>query len=335
MNPAGGGVDISALAGELEQIRKRGVRWLDGDGRQDRLDSFPQIEKLAGEFAARQGREQLTRWQAVDLLLRAAVARPEAAPARDRLVRLYGFSDDLWGTSSVDLAHQLRTSEKISAKTFQRRNSTSRHCLAEAVSAILDEPQQTGPSEESPVLPQPEPRATPAPASAAEPAGIAGLLGLALATGVGAALVMGLADDLTYLTGLAVLLAGWLAGFRVPLRILLPISLVLTGVLFANLFGHFWPIDPADGLLSGYLAATPFGYAFRHIARLIRQLGGGEFVNHWFVAILTSVFWLGLGATLFLGAGTGTPLGSALWATFAAAVAVGGFVAFRRTLNRR
>jgi len=326
VNPAGGGIDVGELAGELEQIRKRGVRWLDGDGRQERLDSFPQVEKLAAEFTARQGRDALARWQTIELLLRAAVERPEAAPARERLVKLYGLDSEVGGTSSVDLAYHLRTSERISAKTFQRRNSTSRHCLAEAVNGLFEQlpdiPETTGPQ---PVVA----------ATKVNLVGALGLILLSLSTGTGAALAIGLANDPSYLVGLFVLLAGWLAGFRVPLPVILPIAIVLTVVLLTNVIGEFWPIAPWNGLMGGFLAAIPFGYALKHIVRLIRRLKGNEFIDHWFVAILTSVFWLGLGATLLFGAGSWGPRNSLICTGFVAAFAVSGFLAFRRAVNGR
>ena len=321
VNPAGGGLEVGDLAGELEQIRKRGVRWLDGDGRQDRLDSFPQVEQLAADFAARRGSDQLARWQTVELLLRAAVDRPEAAPARDRLIKLYGLNGEVGGTSSVDLAYQLRTAEKISAKTFQRRNSTSRHCLADAVTGIF---------EDLPETIEPVPAAAP---PKAPPLGAVGLLLLALGTGIGAAMAIGLANDPSYIVGLFVLLAGWLAGFRVPVPIILPIGVVMTIVLLTNQIGQFWPIAPGNGLMSGFLAAIPFGYALKHIVRLIRRLNGGEFINHWFVAILTSVFWLGLGITLLFGAGSWGVGTSLVCSGVVAVFAVSGFLAFRRAVN--
>jgi hypothetical protein len=329
MNPPGGGVEVADLMGELEQIRKRGVRWLDGDGRQDRLDSFPHIEKLALEFAGRTGPDQLPRWQTVDALLRAAIDRPEATPAHDRLLRLFGLSEELLGKSSADLAYQLRSTEKISAKTFQRRNSTSRHVLAEAIAALCEaqaEP-QTPVDLGEPAEPAPAPRRR-----LEHPLGVAGLVLLTVSTGIGGALVMGLADDLSYLVGFLVLLAGWLAGFRVPVRIILPIAIVMTVVLLTNVIGEFWPIDPGDGLMSGFLAAIPFGYALKHILRLIRRLGGGEVFHHGLVVVLTSVFWLGLGATLLFRAGTRTPLNSSIWAGVVAVFAGAGYLAFHRSV---
>src|ERR1700720_1160896 len=99
--------NFGQLVRELEAVRKRGIQRLDGDGRLQRKETFPLIAELAEAFAEREGLGRLPRWKAVEILLRAAAKRPEAAHDRDRIETIFGLSDEFRGGLPGDLTYAM------------------------------------------------------------------------------------------------------------------------------------------------------------------------------------------------------------------------------------
>lgn len=149
------------LVSELEEIRRRGVRRLDGDERLRPKATLPLIDRLADELTASVSAADWPRWRRIETLLETAKSRLRPGSAIDgegrrlrlqglettevasRVELLFGLRDgmrDLWPDQLMGQVKEYYRDKLEDDKTLQRRNESARQHLADAICLVFVQP---------------------------------------------------------------------------------------------------------------------------------------------------------------------------------------------------